>query len=220
MSWAACVQVCSYVCQCTHTCRFTTCLSPQDFWDERDGGKDDRWLAGWFCLKWRRIPHYRPHFLVRGHLNPVARQSQDNWRQKRMQWMAVTSYVSCYALCAPQSIAGNHLSAHWTTKSSFLCTVCRIQASHTGWTKALTVAGSKINNYQHILWRARKIVETHGGGNVQFRKHDREQVPYHATGTRVPSIKQLGYCYTPLEGILHVHVVYHRVPTVNRLVLL
>ena len=31
MVWAACVQVCNYDCQCTHTYRFAACLSPQDF---------------------------------------------------------------------------------------------------------------------------------------------------------------------------------------------
>ena len=29
MAWAACVQVRSYDCQCTHTCRFVARLSPQ-----------------------------------------------------------------------------------------------------------------------------------------------------------------------------------------------
>ena len=31
LAWAACVQVCNYDCQCTHTYRFAACLSPQDF---------------------------------------------------------------------------------------------------------------------------------------------------------------------------------------------
>ena len=40
------------------------------------------------------------------HLGPVARQGPDNWRWGKAQWMTMTSFVSCRALCVPQHIAG------------------------------------------------------------------------------------------------------------------
>ena len=41
MAWTACVQVCGYDFQCTHTCRFVARPSPQDFGMISDKMKND-----------------------------------------------------------------------------------------------------------------------------------------------------------------------------------